>query len=130
MFRAGIKKTRSGLRFNMLSLYVAVIWNVPLLDKENPIRVINCRKLAWWLSFYRVTQLQWLCLQHTDCITTVVPTWSVTSHKANYDKDDHNKLSQDLKKKNYVTIYFKQRFNRFTFSDRPVPYLPPVAKND
>jgi len=50
------------------------------------------------------------------------------SHKGDYDKDDHNKLSQNYKK--YFTIYFKQLFNRFTFSHRPVPYLPPVAQND
>jgi hypothetical protein len=98
MFRAGIKKSRSDLRFNKLSLYVAVIWNVPVLDKENPNRVINCRTLAWWLCFYRVTQLRWVRLPHTDCITTVRPTWSETSHKADYDKDDHNKLYQNLKK--------------------------------
>jgi len=47
MFRAGIKETRRGLRFNMLSLYVAVIWNAHMLDKETPIRVINFRKPAW-----------------------------------------------------------------------------------
>lgn len=44
MFSPGTKKTRSGLKFNRSFLYVPVIWNAPLLDKENPIRVIKCRK--------------------------------------------------------------------------------------
>lgn len=111
MFRAGTKKTRTGLKFNRSFLYVPVIWNAPLLDKENTIRAINCRNRVI-IEWHNYSDL--VFRTQTDTITAVGPTWSETIHKADYDTDDHKNLSQNFK--NFTSQFISSNFPTISHS--------------